>query len=384
MTQRKRANGEGSIFWNEQRQRFEGMLDLGRSADGKRQRRKVTGATRTEVGDKLKALRAEVDAGMATAGKDMTVAELLDRWITEVLPTRVDEGTVDSYTWAAENHLKPGLGARPLRKLTPEDVEAFLKAKATTLSRASLVRIRAVLGQALRWAEKRSYVMRNVASLADLPASAKPAKEGRALTVEEAHRLLAQIRGHRLEALWLTQLTLGLRPGEVAGLRWVDIDLEGGVIHVRSSLRWTKGRPSLVEPKTSRSRRSLKAPAPVITALRAHADAQADAMTLLGSSWPAEWAELVFVTEAGTPIDPANARRELRNVATAAQLDGLRPYDLRHSAASLLAASGVPLEHVADVLGHDGLRMARLVYVHAVSPSVDAAAGPMEALLGGS
>lgn len=167
----------------------------------------------------------------------------------------------------------------------------------------------------------------------------------------------------------------------MAGLRWADIDLEGGVIHVRSSLGWTKGKPSLVEPKTARSRRSLKAPAPVIAALRAHADAQADAIALLGSSWPAEWAQLVFTTEAGTPIDPANARLELRNVATAAGLEGLRPYDLRHSAASLLAASGVPLEHVADVLGHDGLKMARLVYVHALSPSVDVAVGPMEALL---
>lgn len=391
MTARKRANGEGTIFWNEDRGRFEGMLDLGKTADGKRQRRKVTGATRAEVADRLDELKAEKKAGMATAGKDMSVAELLDRWITEVLPTKVDEGTVASYSWAAENHLKPGLGSRPVRRLTPEDVENFLRAKAKKLSRASLVRLRAVLGQALRWAEKRGYVMRNVATLADLPANARGPKEGRALTADEARRLLAAIdtaggtseilAPHRLKALWLVQITLGLRPGEVAGLRWVDVDLENGIVHVRSSLRWLDGRPSLVEPKTARSRRSLRIPAPVVDALRAHADAQADEIAVLGQAWPAEWAELVFTSEAGTPIDPANARRELRNVAKAAGLDGLRPYDLRHSAASLLAASGVPLEHVADVLGHDGLRMARLVYVHALSPSVDAAVAPMEALL---
>lgn len=398
MSTRKRINGEGSIYWNEARQRFEGLLDLGRSADGKRQRRKVTGATRAEVADKLAKVRAEHEAGLPVAGRDMSVAELLDRWVVDVLPSRVEAKTVASYRWAAEEHLKPGLGHSPLRRLSPEDVERFLKAKSKAgLSKATLIRLRAVLGQALRWAEKRGYVMRNAAALADLPADARESKPGRALTPDEARALLAAIATarpnlddpdgpglpHRLEALWLTQLMLGLRPGEVAGLRWADVDLAGGVIHVRSSLRWTDGEPELVAPKTSRSRRSLGAPAPVVEALRRHADRQADEMALLGVRWPAEWADLVFTSEAGTPIDPANARRELRNVAAKAGLGHLRPYDLRHSAATLLAASGVPLEHVADVLGHDGLRMARLVYVHAQAPSVDAAVAPMERLLEG-
>lgn len=179
MAARKRANGEGSIYWNEQRNRFEGMLDLGRSADGRRQRVKRTGATRAEVAEKLQAVRAELAAGVATAGKDMTVAELLDRWTTEVLPNRVEETTRPGYLWAAD-HLKAGLGSRPVRKLSPEDVGKFLKAKAKNLSKASLVRLRAVLGQALRWAEKRSYVMRNVATLAACQQQRRqPAKGGR-------------------------------------------------------------------------------------------------------------------------------------------------------------------------------------------------------------
>ncbi|CAN5619188.1 site-specific integrase [soil metagenome] len=380
-TKRKRSNGEGSIYWNESRGRFEGMLDLGPGADGKRRRRKVTGPSRADVAERLSVMRQQAAQGLPVAAGDLTVAALLDRWITDVLPTKVESGTVDSYRWAAE-HIRPALGARRVTKLTPEDVEGFLKAKSATLGRSSLVRIRAVLGQALRWAEKRGYVARNVASLADMPASTKASKEGRALTADEARALLVAIAGHRLEALWLTQVTLGLRPGEVAGLRWRDVDVETGVVHVRSSLRWTDARPSLVEPKTARSRRSLRAPAPVIRALRAHRIRQAEFRLALGRSWPAEWSDLVFTTEAGTPIDPANARRELTKVTKAAELGHLRPYDLRHSAASLLAAAGVPLEHIADLLGHDGLRMARLVYVHALSPTVEVAATPMERLLG--
>jgi integrase len=103
---------------------------------------------------------------------------------------------------------------------------------------------------------------------------------------------------------------------------------------------------------------------------------------VLGAGWPEEWRDLVFVSEAGTPIDPANARRELRALAEGAGLQGVTPYTLRHTAASLMAQDGRPIEHIADVLGHDGIRMARLVYVHATAPSVDTAVESMERMLG--
>lgn len=382
MATRRRANGEGAIYWNEARQRYEGLLDLGRTADGRRRRRKVTGPDRAEVARRLSELRQQVATGRPVGGGALTVGEVLERWVTDVAPGRVQPGTVASYRWAVD-HLVDGLGGHRLVRLTPEDVEAFLAAKAETLGRSSLIRLRTVLGQALRWAEKRGHVARNVATLADLPIGARAPREGRATTAEEARRLLDAIAGHRHEALWLVQLTGGLRPGEAAALRWADIDLVGGVVHVRSSLRWTDGRPHLAAPKTPRSRRSLVLAPATVAALRAHRARQSAERLAAGPRWSPDWPDLVFTAELGTPLDPANLRRALATVTTAAGLGALRPYDLRHSAASLLAAAGVPLEHVADVLGHDGLRMARLVYVHALAPSIDAAAGPMEDLLRG-
>lgn len=382
MASRRRAKGEGSIYWSEARQRYEGLLDLGRSADGRRRRRKVTGSDRAEVARRLSELRQQLATGQPVGGGALTVGDLLERWVTDVAPGRVEPGTVASYRWAVD-HLVEGLGSRRLVRLTPEDVEAFLAGKAETLGRSSLVRLRAVLGQALRWAEKRGHVARNVAALADLPVGARPATAGRATTVDEARRLLDAIAGHRHEALWLLQLTAGLRPGEAAGLRWPDVDVAGGVVHVRSSLRWTDGRAHLAEPKTPRSRRSLVLAPATVAALRAHRRSQRAERLAAGPRWSPDWPDLVFTAELGTPLDPANLRRALARVAEEAGLGGLRPYDLRHSAASLLAAAGVPLERVADVLGHDGLRMARLVYVHALSPSIDAAAGPMQDLVAG-
>jgi integrase len=102
-------------------------------------------------------------------------------------------------------------------------------------------------------------------------------------------------------------------------------------------------------------------------------------------SWLREWASerLVFTTAAGTPIDASNLRRYFRRACEAAGIDRWTPYEMRHSAAPLLSAEGVPLERVADVLGHDGTRMVAQVYRHAVAPTVDVAAVPMQRAAGG-
>jgi integrase len=184
--------------------------------------------------------------------------------------------------------------------------------------------------------------------------------------------------------MWTLQLALGLRPGEVAGLSWSDVDLEAEVpvVHVRSNLRWTLQEPELVAPKTSKSRRTLAIPARAVTALRGHRDAQTLERMVLGQHWPAEWSALVFTTEAGTPCDPPNVRRHLRKVAAAAGIGVVKPYDLRHTAATMLAESGAPLEHIADQLGHEDTNMGRHVYVHVKAPHIAVAVDPMDRLLG--
>jgi len=86
-------------------------------------------------------------------------------------------------------------------------------------------------------------------------------------------------------------------------------------------------------------------------------------------------------TGRGTLLDPANLRRSLRTVTEQAGLGRWHPHELRHSAASLLSAAGVPLEEVADVLGHASARVTSATYRHRTTPTVEAAAGPMEQML---
>ncbi len=136
----------------------------------------------------------------------------------------------------------------------------------------------------------------------------------------------------------------------------------------------------LGDPKTPKSRRALVLPELVVEALKAHERIQADERSRAGTTWTD--LDLVFPTTIGTPMSPSNLRRDLNALTEAAGLGRWSPNELRHSAASLLSASGVPLEQIADLLGHTDTRMLLKHYRHPISRTVDAAVGPMERMFG--
>lgn len=387
---KRRGHGEGSIFFEEARSRWVGTLDLGNDGTGKRHRAKVVGRTKTEVRDKLRDLQRAAEAGLPVGDGALTFGAYIDGWLADVLPARgrvKSSNTVDNYRWAVERHLKPALGAKRLRSLTPEDVESVLRRLAEDgMARNSVMRVRSVAVMALKHAQRRDLVARNAAELAEMPATARAPEEGRSLTVDQAGQLLAVAEGDRLGPLVVVGLMLGLRPGELCGLRWTDVDLDARTLHVRQSLKRERGEDGrevlrFGEPKTPKSRRSLTMPSPVVAALGRQRALQARERLVVGAGWAD--LGLVFTTTIGTPVNPSNLRHAVARLTTAAGLGAWHPNELRHSACSLLSAAGVPLEHVADILGHDGTRMAARFYRHAVAPAVGAAVAPMEAMFGG-
>jgi integrase len=381
----RRGHGEGSVYFDEHSGRWTASVELP-TVQGKRARRKVTGKSRAEVKLRLKALRADLDNGADLVAGRMTVAALLTEWQRDALHQRHPSvNTVENVRWVVDGHLVPSLGTKRIDELRVEHVERMLRQMTDRgMARNSAVRIRGVLQQALRWAQRRGYIVRNAAELAEIPGDARRPKEGRALTLGEASALLAATNGTRLEALWKASLCLGLRPGEVSGLLWIDVDLDTDVLHVRRSMKWRGDQLlGLDEVKTGnmgRGRRSLVMPPLLSDAFRRHRVANAAERLAAGPAWPSEWSDLVFVSQAGTPLNPRNLRRDLRSLATKAGIGHVTRYDLRHSAATLLAAQGLRIEEIADVLGHETLRMSRAVYVHAQGRPLDAAATAMQAL----
>jgi len=162
------------------------------------------------------------------------------------------------------------------------------------------------------------------------------------MTTDEAKRLIEAAEGTPLEAMWVTMLHLGLRPGEAAGLAWDDIDSEGRVVHVRRSRKLDERGSAIVgATKTAQSVRSLDAAPRVIAALKAHRRVQNRQRLAAGELW-CNGEDLVFTSATGMPTDPSLARREFLAVIKAAGLDDdWTPNMLRHTAASLLSDAAV-------------------------------------------
>lgn len=218
-------------------------------------------------------------------------------------------------------------------------------------------------------------VRRNVARLVQPPRGEQ--LEIQPLTPDEVRRFLAAVRGHRLEALFTVALTLGLRQGEALGLTWADVDLEGGVLHVRHQLQRVDGVLQRVPLKTARSRRSIAMPVQIVTSLAEHRERQlAEGRALLPTAY-------VFTTPQGGPLEARTVLRWFADILKSAGLRHIRFHDLRHSAATLMLIQGVPARVVMDVLGHADMSMVT-TYQHVVPELQREAARRIDAFLEGS
>lgn len=188
-------------------------------------------------------------------------------------------------------------------------------------------------------------------------------REVNPFTVSEARLFLAAVAPDRLAARWIVGVSLGLRQGETLGLQWSDIDLPGGVLHVRRALRRQPGGElALVATKTSRSNRSLPLPRQVVQALERHLQQQVAERERALDLWHPS--DFVFTTSIGTPIQPRNDYRSFRRILERADLRRIRLHDLRHTAASVLLAQGVPARVVMEILGHSQISITLNTYTH--------------------
>ena len=198
------------------------------------------------------------------------------------------------------------------------------------------------------------------------------------LTEQEARALLAAVRQDRLYAAYALALGLGLRRGELLGLRWEDVDLDEATLIVRRSLQRLNGRLVLVEPKTKRSYRQVALPRLCVEALKERRERQEEERA--GAIvWLDEWG-LVFTTKLGTPIEPRNLLRHFYGLCERLDLPRLRFHDLRHSCASLLLVRGIDAPTIMETLGHAVIHTT-MQYAHVAPPSLRRAAATMDDLL---
>jgi integrase len=381
----KRDNGEGTVFEDKERGGYIGQLWV----DGKR--RKVRGRTRVDVLAKLAVLRRQEADGTVVADGNATLGDLLDRWRDRELAARKMASTTrERYVWAI-GLLRREFATARLRTLDVDRIEAGLDRIASgvygrgwPLSKSSVARVRDVLVAVLDFGVKRKVIALNPARLAVVTPTAAEPQRRTALEAEEAEALWDALDGERLGPLFRVMLATGLRPGEALGLCWDSVDLDRGELTVRRAVRLERGRVLLTEElKTRSSYRTIAVPAPALAELRAQR-AGVVAAKLASAVWVTGDPGLVFPTVTGRPWDPSNARDELARICADHGLPRVLPNELRHSCASILSDRGIPLELIADLLGHTSTRMLDQTYRHRPRRAVTAAVGVMDGLFGAS
>ncbi len=363
----RRGQGEGSIYQRSDG-RWAASFPIGRG-----RRKTFYGATRGEVQKLLTAALRNRDQGLPTASSKRLSVYLAD-WLQAVKPG-LAPNTWKNDAARVHNHLIPSLGSFTLAQLTPDDVEAFTRAKlAAGLSSQTVLHLRALLRRVLNRALRHGLVLRNVAALSDPPKLVKT-HEQQFLDVAEARAFLAAIKGDQLEALWVLALTTGLRRGEQLALHWRDVDLVMRTYHVTGTLQRVEGELRVLEPKTAASRATGQLAQLGVDALVAHRARQVSAgIVALPSAF-------IFTTRTGRPIEPRNVNRSFERLLKRHGLKRIRLHDLRHSIGSLMLANGESPRVVMEVLRHSQIAMTMNVYSHVMPAVTRDAMDRLDALL---
>ncbi len=198
-----------------------------------------------------------------------------------------------------------------------------------------------------------------------------------ALSADEARRLLEAAGEDRLEALYVLAIYTSMRQGELLALRWQDVDLENAVASVRRTLTRSGGKVVFGEPKTKKSRQSIRLTVQAVEALRAHLKRQLRDIEILRDRYQDQG--LVFTTDTEAPINPSSLRqRSFTPLLKRAGLPYMRFHDLRHTCATLLLSRSVHPKFVQELLGHATIAITLDTYSH-VMPSIgDSTAKAME------
>lgn len=375
---KKRGRHEGTIFQRKDG-RWVSRLTLGWEG-GRCIRWESYSATEAEAQDKLLNARHDHSRGLPVSVERQTLAQFLEHWLSEIVKPGRRPRTHQSYELTVRLHIVPALGRIRPEKLTPQQVQALINRKMEEgkLSPRTIAYIRGILRQALNQALKWGMVARNVAALTSRPHV--PRHEIQPLDAADARRFLDAAKGTRLEALYMVALTLGLRRGELLGLRWQDLALDRGTLRVNQAVQRVEGKLRTAETKTDTSRRTLSLPASVVAALRAHRTRQLEERLLAGADW--RDSGLVFTSRVGTPLEPRNLQRDFERILKLAKVPRVRFHDLRHSCASLLLAQGTQLRLIQEILGHSSIAMTADLYSHIAPTLMREAAEKMDAILG--
>ena len=382
---KRRPSGDGMVRKKDDG-RWEGRIVIGHKENGDSIFRYIYAPTQKELTAKL---RQEITAYQGvdlTEDSKLTLSEWLDYWLDAIMAGTIRPSTLNGYRRYADLYIKPYLGDKQISKITPADVQKMyevLKARGRVkehaqyghqLSGSMVHSIHTMFHEAMKAAKESHIIAKNPTENIPVP-KANP-KPKQILNDDQLEQFMEAIKH---DAVWhdffYTELTTGLRRGELCGLMWQDFDARNGVLQVRRTLHSRKlGVDMLGKTKTRSGERTIVLPRSTAEILRRRKE---NAIT--------QW---IFAdpVRPELPLSPNCAYTHMKAILHKAGLPDIRFHDLRHTFATHAIASGVDAKTLSGILGHTNASFTLDTYTH-VTPDMQKAAsgivgGFMEDLLG--
>ena len=349
------------------------VVDLGRDANGKR-RQKWHGGFRTRKDAEVARTKlvGDLHSGTYAESTRMTLREWVDeKWLPTVA-MQVKLSTFESYRRNMQHHVLPALGGQKIQDIRPtllNTLYADLLASGRRngpggLSAKTVRYIHTIVHKALSDALDAGLIAVNAAERAKPPKPRESAAiELRFWTPEELRSFLDQVAGHRLEAAWHVSAMTGMRRGEVLGLRWSDVDLDNGRIHVRQALL-SVGYELVVSTPKNHQARVIDLDRGTVDQLRCHRMRQLEEQQEWGAGY--EDADLVFCKENGELLHPQTYTQAFERLVAKTDLPKIRLHDLRHTHATIAVRAGVPTKVICERLGHQSPAFTLKQYAHVI------------------
>ncbi|GGZ42445.1 tyrosine-type recombinase/integrase [Streptomyces rubiginosohelvolus] len=373
---KRNPNGAGSI-WRRKDGRYEARVYVPQP-DGTRKRKTVYGSTWDECDTKRQELVLRDRQGVPTPTRSAKLSEWLPYWLEEFVRDDRKKTTYAKYETHVRRYLIPHIGSKRLETLGAADVRRMLAAVTAQASAATAKESHRVLRSAITAACREELITRNVVKL--VPAPRVQSRELKPWDLEETTTFLEAARKDPLYAAFVMAVALGLRRGEILGLRWSDIDLERRTLTVRNQIQRVQ-KELYADSTKNRRTRVIPVPLMCVAPLRWQRLRQAAQRDAAGRAW--HDSAYVFTTRSGRTIEPRNLSRSFERITEDAGLRRIRLHDARHGCATLLFAAGVPARVVMEILGHSQIAVTMNIYTHVSDANRREAMGHMDRLLGG-
>lgn len=352
MMAKRRADGEGNVR-QKRPNLWEGRIVAGHKKDGSPIYKYVSGRTQKEAYEKLRELIIEYRNVELTEGSQITVEEWLQKWMDEYMLFSIREQTWKSYESVIRLHIIPNLGNRKVASLTTSVVQKFYNKLLSEGKSSSLVRdAHLILHQAMDVAVKENLVAKNPTNGTKIPKVQYKPKN-----ILNETQLEMFMEAIKKDALWYdffyTEITTGLRRGELCGLKWCDFNETTGQLNVVRTVTTRKGGGLKTgETKTQKGTRTIYLPPSTVKLL-------SERRNKVSSEW-------IFpnLYDNSKPINPSTAYLKLKAILKNTGLPSIRFHDLRHTFATHALSSGVDARTLSGILGHTNASFTLDTYTH--------------------